>query len=79
MFNEMGAMDNLGCKKSTAHMTAEGQGRRCRRRQQLVRLPSKTLPDRGHPRTYVLSLGSNPCGYPHEPLVNYRINRQLSG
>jgi hypothetical protein len=26
-----------------------------------------------------LSRGSNPCGYPHEPLVSYRINRQLSG
>jgi CobW/HypB/UreG, nucleotide-binding domain len=23
--------------------------------------------------------GSNPCGYPHKPLVSYRINRQLSG
>jgi hypothetical protein len=26
-----------------------------------------------------LSRGSNPCGYPHEPLVSYQINRQLSG
>jgi hypothetical protein len=26
-----------------------------------------------------LSRGSNPCGYPHKPLVSYRINRQLSG
>ena len=26
-----------------------------------------------------LSRGSNPRGYPHEPLVSYRINRQLSG
>jgi hypothetical protein len=25
-----------------------------------------------------LSRGSNPCSYPHEPLVSYRINRQLS-
>jgi hypothetical protein len=25
-----------------------------------------------------LSRGSNPRGYPHEPLVSYRINRQLS-
>src|SRR5262249_15089869 len=25
-----------------------------------------------------LSRGSSPCGYPHEPLVSYRINRQLS-
>jgi hypothetical protein len=25
-----------------------------------------------------LSRGSNPCGYPHKPLVSYRINRQLS-
>ena len=24
-----------------------------------------------------LSRGSSPCGYPHEPLVSYRINRQL--
>jgi hypothetical protein len=23
--------------------------------------------------------GSDPCGYPREPLVSYRINRQLSG
>jgi hypothetical protein len=26
-----------------------------------------------------LSRGSSPCGYPHEPLVSYQINRQLSG
>jgi hypothetical protein len=26
-----------------------------------------------------LSRGSNPHGYLHEPLVSYRINRQLSG
>src|SRR6185436_14208024 len=26
-----------------------------------------------------LSRGSNPCRCPHEPLVSYRINRQLSG
>jgi hypothetical protein len=26
-----------------------------------------------------LSRGSSPCGYPHKPLVSYRINRQLSG
>jgi hypothetical protein len=25
-----------------------------------------------------LSRGSNPRGYPHEPLVSYQINRQLS-
>src|SRR5262245_35448010 len=25
-----------------------------------------------------LSRGSSPCGCPHEPLVSYRINRQLS-
>jgi hypothetical protein len=26
-----------------------------------------------------LSRGSSPSGYPAEPLVSYRINRQLSG
>ena len=26
-----------------------------------------------------LSRGSSPCGCPHEPLVSFRINRQLSG
>ncbi len=26
-----------------------------------------------------LSRGSSPCGCPHEPLVSYQINRQLSG
>ena len=26
-----------------------------------------------------LSRGSSPCGCPHEPLVSYRINRQLPG
>jgi hypothetical protein len=26
-----------------------------------------------------LSRGSNPHSYPHEPLVSYRINQQLSG
>jgi hypothetical protein len=25
-----------------------------------------------------LSRGSNPCSYPHKPLVSYRINRQLA-
>jgi hypothetical protein len=27
----------------------------------------------------LFSRGSNPHGYPHEPLVSYRINRQVSG
>jgi hypothetical protein len=29
-------------------------------------------------RKYLVIL-SSPCGYPHKPLVSYRINRQLSG
>jgi hypothetical protein len=36
-------------------------------------------PDRSAAHRRPLSRGSNPCGYPHEPLVSYRINRQLSG
>jgi hypothetical protein len=30
-------------------------------------------------RLNLVATGSNPCGYPHKPLVSYRINRQLSG
>ena len=37
------------------------------------------LPDRSAAQRRPLSQGSNPCGYPHKPLVSYRINRQLSG
>jgi hypothetical protein len=36
-------------------------------------------PDRSAAQRRPLSRGSNPCGYPHKPLVSYRINRQLSG
>src|SRR5258707_10519051 len=46
----------------------------------LLRLHSRYGPPDGsaaHRRP--LSRGSNPCGYPHKPLVSYRINRQLSG
>src|SRR3984893_19094941 len=35
-------------------------------------------PDRSAAQRRPLSRGSNPCGYPHKPLVSYRINRQLS-
>ena len=36
-------------------------------------------PDRSAALRRPLSRGSSPCGCPHEPLVSYRINRQLSG
>src|ERR1700730_15185743 len=36
-------------------------------------------PDRSAAQRRPLSRGSSPCSYPHEPLVSYRINRQLSG
>src|ERR1700732_2616132 len=36
------------------------------------------LPRRSE-RVRPLSRGSDRCGYPHKPLVSYRINRQLSG
>src|SRR5256886_7026067 len=36
-------------------------------------------PDRSATQRRPLSRGSNPCSYPREPLVSYRINRQLSG
>ena len=46
----------------------------------LLRLHSRYgPPDRSAAHRRPLSRGSNPCGYPHEPLVSYRINRQLSG
>jgi hypothetical protein len=35
-------------------------------------------PDRSAAHRRLLSRGSDPCGYPHKPLVSYRINRQLS-
>ena len=46
----------------------------------LLRLHSRYgPPDRSAAQRRPLSRGSNPCGYPHKPLVSYRINRQLSG
>ena len=46
----------------------------------LLRLYSRYgPPDRSAAQRRPLSRGSSPCGYPHEPLVSYRINRQLSG
>jgi hypothetical protein len=48
--------------------------------QGLLRLHSRYgPPDRSAAHRRPLSRGSNPCGYPHKPLVSYRINRQLSG
>ena len=45
----------------------------------LLRLHSRYGPsDRSAAQRRPLSRGSNPCGYPHKPLVSYRINRQLS-
>ena len=34
---------------------------------------------RALPPYAVESRGFSPCGYPHKPLVSFRINRQLSG
>src|ERR1700731_1612322 len=46
----------------------------------LLRLHSRYgPPDRSAAQRRPLSRGSNPCGCPNEPLVSYRINRQLSG
>src|SRR6516162_2151247 len=46
--------------------------------QGLLRLHSRYgPPDRSAAQRRPLSRGSNPCGYPHEPLVSYQINRQL--
>src|SRR5713101_2134907 len=46
----------------------------------LLRLYSRYgPPDRSAAHRRPLSRGSSPCSYPHEPLVSYRINRQLSG
>ena len=46
----------------------------------LLRLHSRYgPPDRSAAQRRPLSRGSDPCGYPHKPLVSYRINRQLSG
>src|SRR2546430_5347951 len=45
----------------------------------LLRVHSRYGPsDRSAAQRRPLSRGSNPCGYPHKPLVSYRINRQLS-
>src|SRR6516165_1542400 len=45
----------------------------------LLRLHSRYGPsDRSAAQRRPLSRGSNPCSYPHKPLVSYRINRQLS-
>jgi hypothetical protein len=46
----------------------------------LLRLHSRYgPPDRSVAQRRPLSRGSSPSGYPAEPLVSYRINRQLSG
>ena len=46
----------------------------------LLRLHSRYgPPDRSAALRRPLSRGSNPCSCPHEPLVSFRINRQLSG
>ena len=46
----------------------------------LLRLHSRYgPPDRSAAQRRPLSRGSSPAGYPTEPLVSYRINRQLSG
>jgi hypothetical protein len=46
----------------------------------LLRLHSRYgPPDRSTALRRPLSRGSSPCSCPHEPLVSYRINRQLSG
>src|ERR1700736_3741625 len=46
----------------------------------LLRLYSRYgPPDRSAAHRRPLSRGSNPRSCPHEPLVSYRINRQLSG
>src|SRR6516162_1340563 len=56
----------------------EGRHPHCRFRG-LLRLHSRYgPPNRSAAHRRPLSRGSDPCGYPHEPLVSYRINRQLS-
>jgi hypothetical protein len=56
----------------------EGRHPRCHFRG-LLRLHSRYgPPDRSAAPRQPLSRGSSSCGYPHEPLVSYRINRQLS-
>src|SRR5262249_54817373 len=46
----------------------------------LLRLHSRYgPPDRSAAQRRPLSRGSSPSGYPAEPLVSFRINRQLSG
>jgi hypothetical protein len=46
----------------------------------LLRLHSRYgPPNRSAAQRRPLSRGSNPHSYPHEPLVSYRINQQLSG
>ena len=48
--------------------------------QGLLRLHSRYgPPNRSAAQRRPLSRGSNPHSYPHEPLVSYRINQQLSG
>jgi hypothetical protein len=57
----------------------EGRNPHCHFRG-LLRLYSRyDPPDRSAAHRRPLSRGSSPCGCPHEPLVSYRINRQLSG
>src|SRR6202048_4636035 len=57
----------------------EGRHPHCHFRGLLRLSPRSGPPDRSAAHRRPLSRGSNPCGYPHKPLVSYRINRQLSG
>ena len=67
---------------SPNHRSAESKISVDRKRpiQGLLRLHSRYgPPGRSATLRRPLSRGSNPCSCPHEPLVSYRINRQLSG
>src|SRR5215831_13601911 len=67
---------------SPNHRSAESKISVDRKRpiQGLLRLHTRYgPPDRSAALRRPLSRGSNPCSCPHEPLVSYRINRQLSG
>src|SRR5262249_24893228 len=66
---------------SPNHRSAESKISVDRKRpiQGLLRLHTRYgPPDRSAALRRPLSRGSNPCSCPHEPLVSYRINRQLS-
>src|SRR3974390_2765387 len=61
------------------HVRRGGSGARASGYTPMPSVKAYGPPDRSAAHRRPLSRGPTPCGPPQEPLVSYRINRQLSG